>query len=153
MKREAVIAVNRFGLGATPGELTAAAGDPRGWLAAQFKSTPEHPAFADLPPSSEALKEYPRWIASLRLARSGPTMDADGQPMMRGIEQNFRDFFGPGLLKEVGARLSAAATTQSPGMSPSHGSPTTRRFAKRAFRKFRTSTCCPIFAAIGLVRG
>ena len=114
MKREAVIAVNRFGLGAAPGELTAAAGDPRGWLAAQFKSAPEYAAFADLPPSSEALKEYPRWIASLRLARSGATMDADGQPMMRGIEQNFRDFFGPGLLKEVGARLSAAATTPSP---------------------------------------
>src|SRR5262245_25096986 len=112
MKREAVIAVNRFGLGAAPGEFAAAASDPRGWLAVQFKSTPEHPAFADLPPSSEALKEYPRWIASLRTARSDANaMRADGT---RGIEQNFRDFFGPGLLKEVGARLSAAATTPSP---------------------------------------
>src|SRR4029079_9235365 len=105
MNREAVIAVNRFGLGAAPGELTSAAGDPRGWLAAQTKSVPEHAAFAALPPSSETLKEYPRWIASLRTAR------ADG---MRGIEDSFRAFLGPGLLQEVGARLSAAATTQAP---------------------------------------
>ena len=112
MRREAVIAVNRFGLGAAPGELAAAASDPRGWLFEQIKSQPEQPAFAGLPPTSEALKEYPRWIASLRLARSEATMGADGQP--RGIEQNFREFFGPGLMKEVGARLSASASTPSP---------------------------------------
>ena len=112
MKREAVIAVNRFGLGAAPGELAASGGDPRGWLSAQTKTTPEHPALAGLPPSSEALKEYPRWIASLRLARNdATTMGADG---VRGIEQTFRDFFGPGLMKEVGARFSAAAGTQAP---------------------------------------
>jgi uncharacterized protein (DUF1800 family) len=115
MRRESVIAVNRFGLGAAPGELAAAGGDPRGWLSVQTKTAPEHPAFAGLPPTSEALKEYPRWISSLRLARNeATTMGADGQPGVRGIEQNFRDFFGPGLMKEVGARLSAAAATQSP---------------------------------------
>lgn len=116
MQRAAVIAVNRFGLGAAPGELAAAATDPRGWLAAQAsKGVPEHPAFADLPASSEALREYPRWVASLRLARgdASATMRADGQPIVRGIEANFRDFFGPGLLKEVGARLAVAASTQT----------------------------------------
>lgn len=111
-KRDSLIAVNRFGLGATPGELTVAASDARGWLTTQFSAPPDYPAFADLPASGEALKEYPRWIASLRLARTRAAMNTDGQPM--GIEQKFRDFFGPGLLKEVGARLSAAATTQSP---------------------------------------
>jgi uncharacterized protein (DUF1800 family) len=115
MNRHAVIAVNRFGLGAAPGELAAAASDPRGWLATQTKSVPELPALAGLPPSSETLKEYPRWIATLRMARGGDTtMGVDGQPVLRGIEQNFREFFGPGLLKEVGARLAAGATTQSP---------------------------------------
>ena len=115
MKRESVIAVNRFGLSAAPGELAAASDDPRGWLAAQTRTTPEHPAFAGLPPSIEALKEYPRWIASLRVARNeSATMAGDGQPAVRGIEANFRDFFGPGLMKEVGARFSAAAATQSP---------------------------------------
>lgn len=117
MNPKAVIAVNRFGLGAAPGELASAATDPRGWLAAQIsKPAPDHPAFAELAPSSEALKEYPRWIASLRLARgaASPSMGADGQPAVRGIEQNFRDFFGPALLKEVGARLSAGASTPAP---------------------------------------
>ena len=113
MQRKAIIAVNRFGLGAAPGELATAAGDPRGWLAAQTKAAPQHPALADLPPSSEALKEYPRWVATLRLARSG-AMREDGQPAVRGIEQNFRDFFGAGMLKEVGARLAVGAATQAP---------------------------------------
>jgi len=117
MRREAIIAVNRFGLGAAPGELAAAASDPRGWLAAQIlKPVPDHPAFAELAASSETLKEYPRWIASLRMARgdASATMRADGQPTVRGIEQNFRDFFGPGMLKEVGARLAAGASTPAP---------------------------------------
>jgi len=34
---QAEIAVLRFGLGARPGELAAAAGDPRAWLMAQIK--------------------------------------------------------------------------------------------------------------------
>ncbi|MGH8673816.1 MAG: DUF1800 family protein, partial [Burkholderiales bacterium] len=117
MNRQAVIAVNRFGLGAAPGELAAAATDPRGWLAAQAaQSTPEYRALAELPASSEALKEYPRWVMGLRLARgdSNATMRAEGQPMVRGIEENFRDHFGPSMLKEVGARLAVAATTQAP---------------------------------------
>ena len=44
----AAIAVTRFGLGAKPGELAAARGDPRGWLQAQIRPTgadqPETPA-------------------------------------------------------------------------------------------------------------
>ena len=117
MNRQAVIAVNRFGLGAAPGELAAAATDPRGWLAAQASTpAPHYAALAELPPSSEALKEYPRWVMGLRLARADPnaTMRAEGQPVARGIEENFRDHFGPGMLKEVGARLTVAATTQAP---------------------------------------
>ena len=36
MSIESIIAVNRFGLGAAPGELAAAGADPRGWLARQI---------------------------------------------------------------------------------------------------------------------
>jgi len=36
----AAIAVNRFGLGARPGELARAAGDPQGWLLTQLKGSP-----------------------------------------------------------------------------------------------------------------
>jgi uncharacterized protein (DUF1800 family) len=105
MSRQAVIAVNRFGLGAAPGELAAAAGDPRGWLAAQVaKPAPEYGEFRDLAPSSEALKEFPRWVAQLRRSRA----------MGKGVEEKFRDHFLPILVKEVDARLDVAAATPVP---------------------------------------
>ena len=34
---QGAIAATRFGMGARPGEIDAAASDPRGWLKAQFK--------------------------------------------------------------------------------------------------------------------
>jgi uncharacterized protein (DUF1800 family) len=37
MSRDAAVAANRFGLGARPGEIVAAAHDPRGWLHAQIE--------------------------------------------------------------------------------------------------------------------
>ena len=116
MNREAVIAVNRFGLGATPGELAAANHDPRGWLAAQAsKPVPDYPALAGLAPSSEAVKEFPRWLMRVRQARAdAKAMQESGQPVPRGVEENFRDHFLPIMLKEVGARLAVAATTPVP---------------------------------------
>lgn len=114
MNREAIIAVNRFGLGATPGELAAASGDPRGWLGAQASTAaPDYPAFADLAPSREALTEFPRWVMQLRRASAGVERGG-GQPMVRGVEEKFRDHFLPIMLKEVGARLEVAASTPVP---------------------------------------
>jgi uncharacterized protein (DUF1800 family) len=116
VNREAVIAVNRFGLGAAPGELAAATRDPRGWLAAQASQpAPEYPAFAGLAPSSEAVKEFPRWLAKLRRARAdAQAMQESGQPVPRGVEESFRDHFLPIMLKEVGARLAVGASTPVP---------------------------------------
>ena len=116
MNREALIAVNRFGLGAAAGELAAAASDPRGWLAAQTsKPAPEYPALADLPPSSEAVKEFPRWLMRVRQARAdAKAAMEEGQPAPRGVEEKFRDHFLPLMLKEVGARLAVGATTSVP---------------------------------------
>ena len=103
MKLESVIAVNRFGLGAAPGELAAASADPRAWLARQASQpAPATPEFAKLAHSSRALEEYPRWIASLRTAGT------------RSVEQTFRTHFGPIMLEELGARLAAAAATATP---------------------------------------
>src|SRR6185295_2527370 len=109
--REAVIAVNRFGLGAAPGELAAAGGDPRGWLAAQLTGPmPHYPELADLPPSTEALKEFPLWLLQRRKARE--TAMQEGAP--RGIEEKFREHFQPLMLNEVGARLAVGAGTGAP---------------------------------------
>src|SRR5262245_50582658 len=112
MSLRAVIAVNRFGLGAAPGELAAASGDPRGWLARQVaQPAPLAPELARLPGSSERLTEYPRWIASLATARAGMQ---DAMNPQRTIEGTFRQHMGPILMEEVGARLAAAATSDAP---------------------------------------
>lgn len=58
MTREAAIAVNRFGLGARPGELEAAARDPRGWLHTQLDAVPPPPeALAAAAPDAAAALE------------------------------------------------------------------------------------------------
>ena len=116
MNREAVIAVNRFGLGAADGEVAAASRDPRGWLAAQVSQpAPAYPAFADLAPSNEAVQEFPRWLMKLRRARAeAQAMQESGRPVPRGVEESFRDHFLPIMLKEVGARLAVGATTPVP---------------------------------------
>jgi len=55
---EAFIAVNRFGLGARPGELDAAKGDPRGWVEQQLSASGSMPAqLAGFRPSREAIRD------------------------------------------------------------------------------------------------
>jgi len=108
-----VIAVNRFGLGAAPGELAAVGGDPRGWLAAQLKGpAPRSMQLEALAPSEQALKEFPRWVAQLR--RNRRAMQEGDASMAKGVEEKFRDHFLPILAKETGARLDWAATTSAP---------------------------------------
>lgn len=117
MNREAVIALNRFGLGGAPGEAAAAEADPRGWLAAQVSEPPpDYPVLAALPPSSEALQEFPRWLAKFRRGGAEPgTLTRDGERRMSpGVEQGFREHFLPLMLEEVGARLEVGATTRAP---------------------------------------
>lgn len=112
MSFDALIAANRFGLGAAPGELAAAKGDARGWLAAQLAAAPAYPQLAELPPSSEAVKEFPRWLLGLRARRA--EMQQGGDAVPKGVEEKFRDHFMPLMLNEVGARLSVGAETRVP---------------------------------------
>ena len=66
---EGFIAVNRFGLGAKPGELEKASSDPRSWLKAQLsgKAAPLQ-ALAGLPPSTETAQPW-----STRCSRTAST--------------------------------------------------------------------------------
>jgi uncharacterized protein (DUF1800 family) len=113
MRLDSVIAVNRFGLGAGPGEVAAAGKDPRAWLAAQARQpAPAYPEFAGLMHSRDALLEYPRWLASLRAARADMQEASPGVP--RTVEDTFRKHFGPIMLEELGARLAVAAATPAP---------------------------------------
>ncbi|NBQ79525.1 MAG: DUF1800 family protein, partial [Betaproteobacteria bacterium] len=116
MNREAVIAVNRFGLGAAPGELVAASRDPRGWLLAQLRGPePAYPQLAALGGSDDLLKEYPRWLMSMRaeLRRGADAASMQDRPP-QGIEQRFGKHFFPLAAKEVSARFGIAATTPVP---------------------------------------
>lgn len=113
MSTEPIIAVNRFGLGAAPSELAAAGADPRGWLARQINGAePVFPELSRLLSSGEALKAYPRWIASLGRARSA--LSGSSQVVPRTVEGTFREQLGPIMQAEVAARLAAAASTPQP---------------------------------------
>jgi uncharacterized protein (DUF1800 family) len=113
MSIEPIIAVNCFGLGAAPGELAAAAADPRSWLTKQINgAAPPIPEFATLASSGEGLKAYPRWIASLGKARNAMSDGAQAAP--RTVEGTFREQLGPIMQEEVAARVAAAASTPAP---------------------------------------
>ncbi len=56
--REALIAAQRFGPGARPGDLTRLAGDPPGWLLGQIrKDAPLPPGLAGIQPSAQRVVE------------------------------------------------------------------------------------------------
>lgn len=69
----AFIAVNRFGLGARPGELDEANADPKAWLAAQLAQPAAIPTvFAGLPASADVVLELRMLRQQIRTARAEP---------------------------------------------------------------------------------
>jgi uncharacterized protein (DUF1800 family) len=129
---DAVIAANRFGLGARPGQLRVIAADPRGWLKAQLAPEAEPPApLAALPSTAEASGAFNAWLKSIGITaasasglyrRSGQTsamgggaaMGAPGLPPGVSIEQSFIKTLGPGYAQAVKARMQVAVTTERP---------------------------------------
>lgn len=113
---QAASALNRFGLGARPGELQAL-GDPRAWLLDQLApgkaSSP--PAFAGLPSSRDYLQrefEYNRERLIERRSQRSAAMKADGDAVEKS-KTSFRKSFSPDLLAEIGARYRAATTADA----------------------------------------
>lgn len=72
-------AVNRFGLGARPGELSAA-DDPRGWLQAQLRVRHDPAPFAGLPDSLAILERQYRYLFERRRDRPGREAAATQPP-------------------------------------------------------------------------
>ena len=108
---QAEIAALRFGLGARPGDLTAAAVDPRAWLAAQIKGAvplaggtalaPSEQIFAELQAAREQLQEMKR--------------EAAGQPTDDPKAPNpVRDAYLPHYRAQVLARAQSASLTTRP---------------------------------------
>lgn len=102
----AVIAANRFGLGARPQELAAVATDPRGWLSHQIegrRATPE--SIQALPSSSDIFKTYAQAQQKRRDMRADKSDQNPGAPR---IGENVRQHLAPVYLDQVAARYAVA---------------------------------------------
>ncbi len=98
--RAAFIAVNRFGLGARPGELERAARDPVGWAKRQIHAPPSLPAaFAGLPSGPSRMADF----LHARQRRG------DG-----GVQQLFRESFRQTFREEAAARLRVHVESEMP---------------------------------------
>ena len=98
--RDAFIANNRFGLGARPGTLAAAAGDPRGWLTAQLGAAGAVPdLLADETASAPMIAEFQR---ALKDRGNGGAEEV--------IRRQFRDV----LMRELALRTYVQIESETP---------------------------------------
>jgi uncharacterized protein (DUF1800 family) len=110
-----VIAANRFGLGARPGELALIGGDAREWLRAQLRAPPPVLAAADLSPSAQILAqalELRRENQAQRkqAATAGGAGNGAQDPAQKRLPQLLRPIYA----SEVTARLQHAVATDRP---------------------------------------
>ena len=106
---QAEIAVLRFGLGARPGDLAAAAGDPRAWLTQQLKGAVPLAVNTSLAPSDQI-------FAELRAARDElQEMKHEASPAAASPALNpVRAAYLPHYRAQVLARAQSAALTSRP---------------------------------------
>jgi uncharacterized protein (DUF1800 family) len=105
------IAVIRFGLGARPGDLSAAAGDPRGWLRLQIKGAVPPAGNTPLAPSDRIFTE----VQAAREQRQEVRREAAAQPADAKDNVNpVRDAYLPHYRAQVLARAQSAALTARP---------------------------------------
>ena len=106
-----VIAANRFGLGARPGELQAIGGDARGWLVRQIEGArPTPAAVGGLASSAEVFTIFTEGRQEKRSARAAA---ADGEAAKRVIER-IRTKLLPMYLEQVAARYQVATRSEEP---------------------------------------
>lgn len=111
-REQAVIAVNRFGLGARPGELEEVARDPREWVLAQLeKPASAGKALDRLPDSQDYQKRFTEWRQRFYAARRAAEKN-NGEADEPGFGQTFRQE----LLDEVNLRAAWQCETPSPVM-------------------------------------
>jgi uncharacterized protein (DUF1800 family) len=107
----AVIAANRFGLGARFGELVKAKSDPRGWLLGQVAGErPVPAAIAALPTSRQIFEQTSQAQDARREARQSQNGSAEAE-IAQQIAQNVRQVLAPTYLKQVTARYRVAGTS------------------------------------------
>jgi uncharacterized protein (DUF1800 family) len=105
MTLDAVVAANRFGLGARPGELQRVSDDARGWLRKQVTGSRTLPQdIRRLPSSADIFKTY----SDLRRERSDAKSDSEAEKRLLG---GLRAKLAPYYLDQVAARYRVAMKT------------------------------------------
>jgi uncharacterized protein (DUF1800 family) len=106
---QAEIAVLRFGLGARPGDLAAAAGEPRAWLMAQVRGAAPLAVNAPLAPSDEVFAA----LLAAREQRRKMRRDS-AAPAAAALINGVREAYQPHYRAQVLARAQSAALTTRP---------------------------------------
>ena len=101
MTREGAIAANRFGLGATPGEIEQASQDPKAWLLKQFTGQSLPAKFSGLSATGELVST----LVQRQQARQAKDRDA-----IKQFQMEVRETF----LKEMTARFAHGFETDEP---------------------------------------
>jgi uncharacterized protein (DUF1800 family) len=124
MSTQAVIAANRFGLGARPGEIAAIGSDARGWLRAQLVPERGLPApLAALPSTADDLAEFQKWLRDLAASAAAPPSSMSGMAddagaaasgRAPGVESEFRRRFAPRYAAALKARFDVSTGTARP---------------------------------------
>ena len=111
ISKETVVAANRFGLGARPGELEHIGEDPRGWLKSQIDRGPPAPdELAGLKSSDEIL----RALYSAREARKDQRAAPVERDPVQKVGNLLREASLPHYLAQAEARVRIAARTETP---------------------------------------
>ena len=109
MKTETVIAANRFGLGARPGELAKIDRNPRAWLLEQLHGpVRQPPEFSNLPESAELVVEAQDIRRMQRKRRNGE----DG--VAPDVVEKFGSYIRRNYLEQIHARYRVAARSDTP---------------------------------------
>lgn len=108
----AIVAANRFGLGAKPGELAQAKSDPRDWLVAQVNGVRSAPdPIASLPSSATVFKSYSEAQDTKRESRMEMEVDSTPPSPAQAIVQGVRKVLAPIYMQQVVARYQVASNT------------------------------------------
>jgi uncharacterized protein (DUF1800 family) len=110
----AAIAVNRFGLGARPGELSRAAGDPQGWLLKQLKGSPPVLTGEGLESSADFLKKALELRRDLLEARREKKVGDANSDKAVAAALKLPAISRPVYIDEAYARFSHAIVTDRP---------------------------------------
>lgn len=114
---DAAIAVTRFGLGARPGEIAQAAGDPRGYLKGQIRREGADLFKTDGETSNQRLAEFQAYRRERAMARAAPPEVrppmADGKPAEDEAVKAARQFIRENAAGDVLGRVQLAADTDA----------------------------------------